>query len=95
MQTYVIMKPTGTEAFGTNNAYRDVLFRYVVQFLHGSQRFAPAMVAGKGDDCSSGAYVRESHASQDSAKRGAMSGLNGMKRQVYRMALASLRLRAK
>lgn len=27
MQTYVIMKPTGTDAFGTNNAYRDVLFR--------------------------------------------------------------------
>lgn len=28
MQTYVIMKPTGTEAFGTNDAYRDVLFRW-------------------------------------------------------------------
>ena len=27
MQTYVIMKPTGTEAFGSNDAYRDVLFR--------------------------------------------------------------------
>lgn len=27
LQTYVIMKPTGTEEFGTNNAYRDVLFR--------------------------------------------------------------------
>lgn len=29
LQTYVIMKPTGTETFGTNNAYRDVLFRCV------------------------------------------------------------------
>lgn len=27
IQTYVIMKPTGTAAFGTNGAYRDVLFR--------------------------------------------------------------------
>lgn len=43
MQTYVIMKPTGTEAFGTNNAYRDVLFRYVVRFLaQMTRRFVPA-----------------------------------------------------
>ncbi|CAM9281861.1 unnamed protein product [Pylaiella littoralis] len=43
MQTYVIMKPTGTEAFGTNNAYRDVLFRFGSWCYSGTVQLIPTL----------------------------------------------------
>ncbi|CAM9941395.1 unnamed protein product [Scytosiphon promiscuus] len=43
MQTYVIMKPTGTEAFGTNSAYRDVLFRFGSWCYSGTVQLTPTL----------------------------------------------------
>ncbi|CAM9814800.1 unnamed protein product [Ectocarpus sp. 12 AP-2014] len=43
LQTYVIMKPTGTEAFGTNNAYRDVLFRFGSWCYSGTVQLTPTL----------------------------------------------------
>ncbi|CAB1112685.1 unnamed protein product [Ectocarpus sp. CCAP 1310/34] len=43
LQTYVIMKPTGTEEFGTNNAYRDVLFRFGSWCYSGTVQLIPTL----------------------------------------------------
>ncbi|CAN0329581.1 unnamed protein product [Ectocarpus sp. 12 AP-2014] len=43
LQTYVIMKPTGTEEFGTNNAYRDVLFRFGSWCYSGTVQLTPTL----------------------------------------------------